>query len=406
MTVRRVFLVLIVPLFLLLAGVNAALVYAWEQAEARRGLQRQAMAAAVTVAAFADREADFPSSLQSSGRAENLRAAATHVTGLVGVQLFEPGGRSVTIAGDGAAGLFSRPAAPAVLPIGADPSGRRVATALAPASCGRFVVARIDAEPLFARQTELQRLLAALVVGAGLLGFVVAWLVARSIAAEVRRAHALVARGTEVADDPAFRIRETRELAAAVRLMRASVAGRMDRGRHELARRDRERDEAVAVTAWRNEALPPLSTKVAGVEVAARPLGTAPAGSFWALCAGEGRAALVLGECEGATPAEALSRALAARRFCERRLLDGPPEDRLDEAARAFAVARLAWVDWSDGEPPETGVLALLDGDAGEQAAAYRRRAEGLAPDAVLDDLAALLEASGVVAALRVSPAA
>lgn len=408
MTVRRVFLLLIVPLFLLLAGVNAALVYAWEQAETRRGLQRQAIAAAVTVAAFADREADFAAALQSSGRAANLRAAAEHVTGLVGLELVGPDGRSVAITGEGAAPRrFSRPAAPAALPIAADGSGRRVATGLAPVSDGRFVVARIDAEPLLARQAELRRLLAGLVAGAGVLGFVLAWLVARSIAGEVVRAHALVAADGRAASDPqAFRVRETRDLAAAVRLMRASVAGRMARARHELVRRDRARDEAVAAAAWREEAMPSLSAAAAGVEVAARRLGTASAGTFWALCARDGRAALVLGACEGGTPGEALARALAAQRFCERHLLDGRPEDRLDEAARAFALGRLAWVDWSERAPPETGLLALLDGEAGEQAAAYRRRAEGLAPDAVIEDLAALLGANGVVAVLRPAPSA
>jgi hypothetical protein len=403
MTVRRVFLLMIVPLFLVLAGVNGALVYVWEQAEARRGLQAQALAAAVTVAAFADGQRDFGASLKASGRAANLRLAAAHVTGLVGLELVDAEGRSVLVAGEGGAidGL-RRPDRPAALPITADAGGRRVATALAPASDGRFVVARIDAEPLFARQAELRRLLIGLAAGATVLGFVLAWLVARVIAREVGRAHALVAaEGPGTADGPAFRVRETRDLAAAVRLMRASVAARISRGRHELARRDRARDEAVAASAWREGALPPLSTTVAGVEVAARRLGEAPAGSFWALCAGEGRAALVLGECEGPTPTAALARAMAARRFCERRLLDGPTEDRLDEAARAFAIRRLTWVDWSERRGPEADVLSLMDGDAGDKAAAYRRRAAGLSPDAVIDDLAVLLDANGMVAVLR-----
>lgn len=406
MTVRRVFLALVVPLFLLLAGVNGALLYVWEQAEARRGLQNQAIAAAVTVAAFVDSGQGAADSVVAA----RLSRAAPHVTGLVDLHLIDAEGRAVRVVGAGpetALGRLARPDAPLALPIAADPPGGRVAIGLAPAAGGRFVVARIDAEPLFARAAALRGVLVVLVFGAGALGFILAWLVARRIARELAGAHALVAAAGQGADDgeaSAFRIRETRDLAAAVRLMRASVAGRLARGRHELARRERVRTETSAAAAWRETALPPLSATAVGVEVCVRRLGATPAGSFHALCVRDGRAALVLGECEAARPSDALARALAARRFCERRLLEGPPEDRLAEAARAFAIRRLAWTDWSDGAQPDIGVLALLDGEAGERAAAYRRRAEGLAPDAVIDDLETLLDTNGVVAVLRPAP--
>lgn len=407
MTVRRVFLLLVVPLFLLLAGVNGALLFVWERAEAERSLENQAIAAAVSVAAFADSVDDLALSLADPQRAAALGAAAARVEGLHALYVLRADGSVRRLAGEAAAVDAVRPRAPrspVALPVEVDRTGRRLVTALAPAAGGRVVVAQIDAEPLVVRLAELRRTIAWLVVGSGVIGFVLAWLVARRIARELARTHAMTADpGLEAAAGEAggFRIRETRDLALAVRLMRASVAGRMARGRHELARRDQARDEAAAVAAHRETALPPLATTAAGVEVAARMLGTALPGSFHALCVKDGCAALVLGECEGPTPSAALARALAARRYCEARLLEGAPEERLDEATRAFAIGRLAWAAWSQGAPQEPGVLALLDSDAGERAAAYGRRAERLAPDAVLDDLQALLDANGVVAALR-----
>ncbi|WP_068879203.1 hypothetical protein [Phenylobacterium sp. CCH12-B4] len=405
MSIRRTFLLLVAPLFLLLAGVNGALLYAWERAEAERGLANQAIAAAVTTAAFADVADDLAHALSDPVRAAGLREAARRVEGLMGLYLVTPAGRTVQIAGPPSAqgpGTFEAPQRPTAAPLGADASGQRRATGLAPIAQGGFVIAQIDAEPMFARMRDLQRLILILVAGAGLIGLALALTIARLIVRELARNSVTIAaiRADAPADDvEGFAIRETRDLALAVRLMRTSVAGRLARARHELSRRDRERDEAASAAAYRETAFPPLSVSgAAGAAVAARMLGAPPPGAFQALCVDGDRAALVLGECAGETPSAALAQALAARRFLERRLLDGSSEERLAQAGSAFGIERLAWAAWSREAPPAAQALGLLDGDDLARAQAYMAGAPGLSPEAVIDDMAALLRPDGLLA--------
>jgi len=398
MSIRRTFLLLVVPLFLLLASVNGALLYFWERAEAERGLDQQAIAAAVTVAAFAEARGDIA---EVFVRTAPFRAAGGDLAGL---EIVAADHTVTRLIGNGSGIWFSHPwniRAPEALDIGPNPSGRRVASAVAPMTGGGYVLAQIDAEPLFDQVAELQRLIAGLVAAAGLIGLVLALIIARGIVRELAANSALIeALRTDAPGGEAdgLRLRETRDLALAVRLMRTSVSGRLARGRHELARRDRERDEAASVAAYRETAFPPLSTDAAGTGVAARMLGAAPAGSFYALCVASDRAALVLGECPGETPAAALARALSARSFFAAHVLDGDPEDRLAEGRKAFEIGRVEWLAWSETDPPGARALALLDGDDAGRAAAYVRHGVGLSPGEMLDDLTTLLQGRGALA--------
>jgi len=405
MSIRRTFLLLVAPLFLLLAGVNGALLYMWERAEAERGLANQAIAAAVTTAAFADASDDLARALSDPVRAATFREAGRQVEGLHGLYLVNPDGETIQIAGRPSAywpGKFETPKAPLAAAIRADPTGLHVATGLAPIAGGGFVIAQINAEPLFAQVRGLQQLVIGLVVAAGLIGLILALVIARVIVRELGRNSAAIdaiRADTPLGDVTGFAIRETQDLALAVRLMRTSVGGRLARGRHELARRDRARDEARAAAAHREIAFPPLAADAAGAAVAARILGEAPAGAFYALSVSEDRAALAVGICEGANPSDALAAAVAARRFLEARLAsDGAAA--IDRAKAAFGLARVAWRAWIPGEAGLVG-LALVDGDKGERIEAYLARADGLTPMAVVDDLVTLLRPDGVVAVVR-----
>jgi hypothetical protein len=407
MTIRRIFLLVIVPLFLLLAGVNGALLHLRERAEAIHGLQEQALAAAVTTAAFAAGSDDLAGLMADPLRVAAIREAAAHVSDLEGLYVAAPDGSLTTVAGaaadDRSAGLVA-PTAPVALPIRRDTAGRHVAIALAPAAPGHFVIARIDAEPLMSRVAALKRLIAALVAGAGLVGLALALAVARRIVRELARNSAMIEAirsGAPPDGIDGLAIRETRDLADAVRLMGSSVSGRLLRGERERVLRDRLRDEAASVTAYRQTVFPPLSAAAAGMQVAVRMLGAAPAGSFFALCEGPGRAALVLGECAGDTPASALALALAAREFFERRMFCGALADCVDLGVTAFGLRRVVWREWAADTAPRATlrILTLLDAD--ERAAAYASRSVGLQPDALLNDLATLLNAHGVIAALR-----
>lgn len=406
MTLRRIFVVLVVPLFLLLAGVNGALLYLWERGEAARGLENQALAAAVTTAAFAAASDDLGAALSEPGRVLAVRLAAANITGLDGLYLAAPGQAPRRIAGRGVhASLegLSLPRKAAALPIRAGAAGHRVATALAPAARGEYVIAQIDAEPLFAQVAGLKRLIAGLVVATGLLGFLLAWVVAGRIRRDLSRNSAMIEAiraGGAPASAEGLAIRETRDLAQAVRLMQTSVAGRIARNERELAARDRAREEATAVADYRQSAFPPVSQQTVGRRLAIRMLGDAPAGSFHALCERDGRAALVLGECVGKSPAEALALALSARRFFEHAALDVDLSASVATGRQAFGIARVAWLEWTGCDPAETRVLALLEGDGAERAAAYAARAPGLEPDDLVADLSVLLSVSGVLAVL------
>jgi hypothetical protein len=400
MSLRQTFLLLVVPLFVLLAGINGALLYGLERDEAVRGLEGQAIAAAVTTAAFAEGRDDLAAALADPVRDGALREAARRIPGLDGLYLVGPEGAAVRIAGSGPRldpGRFARPARAMTLPVQRTAAGRQVVTGLAPAGAGRFVIAQIDAAPLLAEVAGLKRLIAGLVAVVGLVGFAIAWLVAGRIRGELARNEAVIAAirgGAAAVEPPELSIRETRDLAHAVRLMQVSVARREARGRHELARLDRRRDEAAAVAAHRAEALPPL----AEADFAIRMVGAADPGAFYAVWRGPERAALILGECAGASPAEALALALAARRVLE---AEGPAA--LETVGRAFGLTRSAVAQWNVGVSGDLRALALLDADQAGRAAAFARRAQGLAPADLLDDLVVLLEPRGVLAAVRAS---
>jgi len=405
MSIRRTFLLLIAPLFLLLAGVNGALLYLWERAEAERGLANQAIAAAVTVAAFADASDDLAAALADPQRAAGLRDAGRRIAGLHGLYIITPDGETLQIAGRPSAywpGKFDAPPAPLAAPIRSDPSGRHMATGLAPVKGGGYVIAQIDAEPLFAQVKGLQRLVIGLVAAAGLIGLVLALVISRVIVRELGRNSATIAAirtDASAADDDRFAIRETHDLAKAVGLMRTSVTGRLARSRRELARRDRARDETTSAVAWRETAFAPLETEAAGAAVAARVLGDAPAGAFFALSIEGGRAAVAVGECEGESPSATLASALAARRYLEARLA-AEGEGAIARAAAAFAIARIAWCAWQVAAPTPC-VAAILDDGKDEQAEAYVARSGALPPAAVIDDLAALLRPVGVLAVVK-----
>ena len=384
---------------------NGALLYLWERAEAERGLANQAIAAAVTVAAFADASDDLAVALADPQRSAGLRDAGRRIAGLHGLYIITPDGDTLQIAGRPSAywpGRFDAPAAPLAAPIRSDPSGLHMATGLAPVKGGGYVIAQIDAEPLFAQVKGLQRLVIGLVAAAGLIGLVLALVISRVIVRELGRNSATIAAirtDASAEDDDHFAIRETHDLAKAVGLMRTSVTGRLARSRRELARRDRARDEAASAAAWRELALAPLGVEAAGAAIAARVLGDAPAGAFFALSVEGGRAAIAVGECEGESPSAALASALAARRYLEARLAaDG--EGAIARAAAAFGTARIAWCAW-EAAAPKPCVAAIMDGGKADQAEAYVARSGALPPAAVIDDLTTLLRPVGVLAVVK-----
>jgi hypothetical protein len=409
MNIRLTILSLSIPLFLLLVGLNGALLFDQETTEMKQALGDQAVAAAVTVSAFAATAPDPVRYLTQPARRASVQKATMEVTELKALYLV----RSRTIVAHlipasatiDAARLHA-PAAPVALPIETNSAGRRVVAALAPVSPDMFIVSEVDAEPLYARIAALKRLLLLLLISAGVIGGGLALLVARRVTRELalnRAMIAAIARDAPPPPAPVLMIRETRDLAAAVGLMGASLAAGLERDRRAMIELDLLRDETASVAAYHQAAFAPVSWHSAGVTVEVRMLGDAPAGCFFALCKGHNgkHGALVMGECTASTPAAALAQALAARRFFEGHMGAGNTVKCVAIARDAFELARIVWLDWTDSETvTATRTLALLDDKSTQRAAAYVHQMGMLDPDALMGDLTALLPVCGVLAVL------
>lgn len=412
MNIRLTVLSLSIPLFLLLGGLNGALLIQQEMTEMERALDDQAVVAAVTVAAFAAAAPDPARYLTHPERLASVQKTAMEIPELQALYLVQPHAviaHLIKPAGTVPLSRLDAPERPMVLPVGANAQGRRVVAALAPVSRDMFIVSEVDAEPLYARIAELKRVLVGILIVAGLIGSLLALLVARRVKRELAQNQimiAAIARGDPRPPAAEFLIQETRDLAAAVRLMGTSLAAGLERGRRAMAERDLRRGEADGVAAHQRAVFAPISQQCVGVAVEVRLLGDAPAGCFFALCESpEGkRGALVMGECAANTPATALALALVARNFFQTHMCDGAAADVIAMGKSAFELTRVTWLEWSDSDTWTRHALALLDGKSTERAAAYVGQMGMLDPDQVMDDLTALLPVSGVLAVLSRQP--
>lgn len=406
MNIRSIILAASIPLFILLAAVNGALLYFQSRAEMMRGLDQRAIAAAVTGAEFFS-QMDRPRSVVDDPvRMRAITIAMRYLPGLDGYYLVDRDGGKVELAAP------VRPWNPvaaaggsAAVALSQGEVGERHVVALAPVAGGGFVAARFDAEPLFARIDDLRRWIMLGVGLAALIGLAAGWYVARRIVRDlaVSRAtmNALEAEGA-LPDAEGLSISEAADLAAALRLVDANRRAARSRLRNQVVQQDRERTDVAAFATWRQSVFPPVSATLAGAAVAARIVGAAPPGAFYVLCEGKGGAVLVVGECEGADAVDALASAIAARRFLERQWWLSGPEQAIALARSAFAVTRLDYRCWTEIAPPEAALLLLTDdAETARRAEIYARIDPDIAPDLLLDGLAALLHPAGIFGALR-----
>ncbi|MHA3794560.1 hypothetical protein [Sphingomonas sp. YL-JM2C] len=390
MSVRTVIILLALPLFLFLAGINSALLYRQETSHMEAGLRGEALAAAVTVAEFA-RQADDPfAELGETGRRAALRDAAHKIPGLVSLYLVRPGGPLLNLLDTPAVarkGLVL-PARAHVVRDWVDAEGDPLVTAIAPDGHGAMVVAEISAEPLARRAFHLKRLSAALIAGSAALAVLLGLIVARRVGRAFNRTRAIIETRAGADDDRALGIREVRDLADAIGLLDKSVASELER----LAQRPGG-GLADGIAALRERHLPGIERTEGGVALSIRPLPEAPAGAVHvALPCPDGGWAIALGVADG-EPAEALAAAIAARDH----VAAGPASafrDRLELAAQAFGIDwRVIATDATDGAFALAADAAAID--------AYRRLNPGLSAEALAADLAILFAESGIVAAVR-----
>ncbi|HEX2813379.1 MAG TPA: hypothetical protein VHO04_11910 [Sphingopyxis sp.] len=401
MRIRSIILAAAIPLLLLLAAVNGALLYFQTEAEMRRGLDARALAAAITTAEFLSAMDDPAARLANPVRRTALISATRQVEGLEGLYLVNAAGRAMALVPP------DRPwtpdhtvprAAAEVSPL-TNIGGNRHIVARARLAGGGFVAARIDAEPLFARLADLLRWIVAGVAAAGGVGLAAGWHVARRIQRELavsRRLMTALDTGAPAPETTALTITEASDLAAALRLLDANRRAALSGLDKRLAQEDRDRTDAAALATWRSAAFPAIDATTAGARVAARLCGNAAPGSFFALCETQGQAALVTGECDG-DPREALVHAIAARDFLERHWHERTPDDALKALRESFAATQLRHLAWSESEPPAAPrLLAIID--AATAAESYVRTAPDAPPATTVDRIDALLEPDGILA--------
>jgi hypothetical protein len=394
MTIRGTILLATVPLFVVLALVNGALLHLRERAELARALDGQALAATVTVAEFLRDRADARADLTQPVRARALRTALARAEGLDGLYLIEPGRAPLAIA------RARTPWDPATIALPARPAAttdlsHRWVTAAAPAGAGRFVTARFDARPIARRMDTITREIAATALLAGLFAIALGLWLARRITRELARNHGVLA--GEPTDAP-FRIRETRDLADAVRLMHAG-----DRAAEDHHRRDQDRklhglDLVQALTAARAAFFAPASIAQGPVEIALRICGDAPWGSFFAHCFTASGGVVVLGRCTAPKAIDALALANTLRGLIERQNDGAVLRRLLDKARTVYGLEALAVHEWRHGD--RAALFAVADDLTRRRVETYRRASPGVAPAALLAGLDIMLAPTGVFASV------
>jgi hypothetical protein len=394
MSIRTTILLAIVPLFVLLALVNGALLHLRERAELERALDGQALAATVTVAEFLRDRADSRADLAQPARARALRTALARVEGLDGLYLIERGRAPLAIAS------ASTPWNPAAIALPAKPTtatdaSDRWVTAVAPAGAGRFVTARFDARPIARRMDTITREIAASELLAGLCAIGLGLWLARRITRELAQNRSVLA---GEAAGRAFRIREARDLADAVLLMEAGNAAAESHHRRDQDRRLRGLDLVQALVEARAAFFPPSTIRQGAVEIALRICGDAPWGSFFAHCLTGTGGVVVLGRCAAPKAIDALALANTLRGVIERQHDPGVLLRLLDEARAVYGVEALELHEWRHGDGPALVVVA--DEPTRLRADAYRRVNPGVAPAALLAGLDIMLTPVGVFAAL------
>ncbi|WP_417595797.1 hypothetical protein [Parasphingorhabdus sp.] len=414
MKIRSIIIMLTVPLFLVMASVNGALLYFQQKAEMSRALGEQALAAAVVTAEFVAAMEDPQQELARPLRRQAMDAASRRIVGMQAIYLVDADGAAIPLTTDSVEWL-PQPDAPVVreriAPTMTGTDGSRFVAAFAPAANGRFIAVRLDAEPMFAQIEEIKRAILLIVLGASIFAAGLSWFVARRIERELRingRSLAAIAAGKTVSGEDGLRIRETRDLADAVRLMGASQSAAEMRDRRVVARNDRKRNLGEAVLRSRALLFKPLEQEAAGARIAMRISRDAPSGAFFALAAVDEAAAAVIGCCAAEDPVSALAQATAARRFIEANWIDMGAENCLAVAREAYRIEELVSVAWRSDElpQPDERLLCIADADVAAAAQRYISANSDATPAEWLAAIEILLAPSGIFMAVGASGSA
>ncbi|MHA7819560.1 MAG: hypothetical protein ACX930_07955 [Erythrobacter sp.] len=407
MTVRAIIMALTVPLFLLIAAINGAVLYFQEQSELSLALDEQARSAAVVVGEFIAEMEDPANELAQPLRREALANAVAQIEGLQGLYLLERSGSVTPLAmrvpewepevdWQGEAARFAQ--------IEVDD---QFFAAIVPAGEGRAVAARVDAAPLAANRSRIGWILAAIIAGVSVVAAALGWIVAGRVVRELgwigryfaAPAETEPACNNSIGDKTVLTIRETRDLADAVSLMRASHAAAETRHQRHAARKDRERSIESAAAVLQRETFADIDIDEGARTIAVRLLGDVPVGAFYAFVTEGGESHVVLGRCAGEGSDGALANAVAARSFIASNLSRLGRETCLELARKAFRVEQIEAI--STGEARAFACIASPQ--TGANAERIAANSESLSPSERLGAIDALLEPDGIFASVAIS---
>ena len=400
MTIRTIIMALTIPLFLLMAAINGAVLYFQEQSELTRALTDQTLAAAVVTGEFAKEMDDPAQVLGASKRQQAIAAAAAQVEGLQTLDLVEQSGTIARLV-DGPevpAPAIAWNGGDAVQSVTLDESGEApFFVAIVPAGAGRAAVARVDAAPLLANRMQIAQIVALIVLAVGVIAAILSWYVAHRVVRELDWNGRYLTTG-EQSEGARFTIRETKDLSDAAGLMCASHETAEARLRRDAERRNRERSADSAARNLHASLLADVDAAAGPARIAVRVCGSVSPGTFHAVVASGDDAHVVIGRCEGEGPAAQLVNAVAARRFIEEQLGETGAEACLALATKAFAIAQIEHLSFA----PETplGLVSLADDRVQTDARAILASGQDMTPGKLLNSIAALLEPDGIFAAI------
>ncbi len=414
MTVRTIFMALSVPLFLLMAAVNGAVLYFQEQSEMSRALTEQARAAAIVTAEFIAEMDDPGAELTAPLRQDAINAASDHIVGLQGLYLVERSGTLTPLAAG------SMPWSPPVQWSGVnaqatvlqdDTSEASFFAAIHPAGEGRAVAARIDAAPLLANRAEIIQIILSIILGVSVFAAALSWFVAQRIVRELRwnglyLANSAAFPGPEqTAGAAQLKIRETRDLSDAAALMNASREAAETRHRRDAERSNQRRDIHTASRQLHTETFPNGAFVIGDTEIAVRICGNVPPGAFYALATADdecGSTHVVIGRCLASEPDTDLANAAAARRFIEDNFVTLGRERCLSLAKQAFEIETLDWIACPGAQTDQHHTALLCDTEEQTASNAHRivQNSGDLTPDQTLNAIESLLNPVGIFVTL------
>ena len=407
MTIRTIIMLLTVPLFLLMAIVNGAVLYVQEQSEISDALAEQARAAAVVAGEFISGIDDPAMELGTPQRRAALDAAVARIDGLEGLYLIERSGRVTPLVS------ASLEWSPPVLWQGdeaqtagfeAESEGTPHFVAVVPAGTGRAVAARIDGSPLLENRARIGWIVGLIIAGVSVFSAALSWFVARRVVRELRangQSIAAIGEGAGGAAETNLSIRETRDLADAVSLMKASRDAAEIRQQRESERRSRERNIQAAAGELHSSIFPPALFVSGSTRIAVRVCGDPPTGAFFAIPQSDAGALVVIGRCTASHAQEGLAKATAARRFVEANLANLGQEQCLALGRQAYDIEELHCLvpHSAPNADAQLSFACIAEDDVATQAHTAHASSEGMSPEQLLNAIEALLAPSGVFAA-------